>query len=60
MTAIKLELQKQNEISSEFLITSLDQRTYFLTAKKVTAEIGRRQEFNNNLSKLWLAMRQLA
>lgn len=60
MTLIKLDLQKQKEVSSEFLIASLDQRTYFHTAKKVTGEIARRQEFNSNLSKLWLAMRQLA
>ena len=60
MTASKLEMQKQKEISSEFLIASLDQRTYFLTAKKVNAEITRRKEVNSNLSKLWLALRNLA
>ena len=59
MTAITLELQKQKEISNEFLIASLDERTYYLTAKKVTAENARRQEANSNLSKLWHAFRQL-
>ena len=59
MTTLKLELQKQKEISSDFLIASLDKGTYFRTQQKVTAETERRKEVTANLGKLWNALKIL-
>jgi len=42
------------------LIESLDKRTYFVTAQKVTEEVARRKEVNANIGKLWLALKTLA
>lgn len=60
MSSTKLEVDKQSETSTEFLIASLDVQTYFTTMKKVSEETNRRKEVNSQVSKLWLAMRSLA
>lgn len=59
MSSTKLEVDKQSETSTEFLIASLDVQTYFTTMKKVSEEVSRRKEVNSQVSKLWLALRSL-
>lgn len=57
--AVSLDLLGLKKASEEFMIDSLDQRTYFKTARAVELETSRRREVNSNISKLWLTLRNL-